>query len=188
MKLYLSPLTLLLAAFSLLLWHDLSLLALLTAILIHELTHTTVLWICGGSVTSLAITPLGITIERVGLLSHRGEILLSLSAPLMNLLLAGVYCLLGLPPFAVSANLALGLLNLLPIYPLDGGKALSAVLFHFLTPDTAQRISRAVSMISLTVFWLISVAIAILTGENLSPLFFSVALFAASVDSNCSHK
>lgn len=188
MKLRLSPLTLLLGAFSLLLWHDLSLIALLTAILIHELTHLIVLWICGGTVASLAITPFGLTVERIGLLSHRGEILLSLAAPLMNLLIAGVYCTLGLSSYAISANLALGGINLLPIYPLDGGKALSATLLLFLAPDTAQRISHAVSMIALTVFWMISVAIALLTGENLSPLLFSVALFAASVDTNCFHK
>ncbi|MBQ8288631.1 MAG: site-2 protease family protein [Clostridia bacterium] len=188
MKLHLSPLTLIYFALCLLFSHDMTLVAICSAVLIHELTHLTVLWLAGGSAALLTVTPMGLSIERIGLLSHRGEILLSLLAPVANLLLAALYAYLNLDPCAVEANLGFGLLNLLPIYPLDGGKALSSILSVRLERESTERIVSWVSMLFLLFFWLLAVAVALVLNGGLSMLILSVGLFLSVTDVGGSNK
>lgn len=188
MKLNLSPMTLLYFAFCLLFSHELSLTAICSAVLIHELTHLLVLWLAGNRAKSLTVTPMGLSIERVGLLSHRGELLLSLSAPIVNLLLAALYLHFALDPCTVDANLSFGLLNLLPIYPLDGGKALSAALGMRLDKDKTERIVQTISMLFLIAYWMLAVAVALVLDGNLSMLILSVGLFLSIADIHRSHK
>lgn len=182
MKLYLSPLTLLYFALGLLFSHELSLVAVCTAVLIHELTHLIVLWLAGGRAASLTITPMGLSIERIGLLSHRGELWLSLTAPIANLLLAALYTHFAFDPCTVEANLSFGLLNLLPIYPLDGGKALTALLSVRLDRDKVDRCVRGISLVFLVLFWLLAVAVALVLNGGLSMLMLSIGLFIAVTD------
>ena len=184
MKIRLSPLTLLFFAIYLLTAHDLTLISTVSAIVIHELTHLIVLLICNGRPARLTITPLGLSIEREGLLSHWDEVWLSLSAPLMNLLLAGLFWIWGLSSFAVYANLSFGLFNLLPIYPLDGAKALYALLCRSLLQIQAEGICRSISLIFLLFLWLLSIGLAIYTNGNLSLLLLSSALFFSNTSEN----
>ncbi len=177
MKLRIPAVTVLFWAICLFFSHRIDVAAAVTAVLVHELTHLIVLWSCGGRALSLTITPLGLTIERSGLLSHAGECILSLSAPLFNLLLALFYYRLGLADAAVAANLGYGLLNLLPILPLDGGKALSSLCALFLPAPMVNALIRTVSSITLLLFWVFSIAIALLPDSDLSLLIFSVGLF-----------
>lgn len=188
MKVQLSPLTLLFFALYLLMEHDLTLVASLSAIMIHELIHLMVLHICKGRATRLTVTPLGLSIHRIGLLSYGQEMALSLSAPLGNLLLAGIFAGFRLNFCAVTANLSFGLLNLLPIYPLDGAKALRAVLSRHLQLAKTEWLCHMVSMACLLLLWLLSVGIALLPGENLSPLILCVALFSANLSLSDSPK
>jgi stage IV sporulation protein FB len=177
MKLHLSPATLLYFATSLLLCHDLTLAAILSAIMIHELSHLIALRLTGGNATSVTITPMGLTLERIGLLSHRNEIIVSLSAPIVNLLLAFVFSHCQLAPCTYQANLGFGLINLLPIYPLDGGKALYALLSRIVRPSNATLISNVISHIFLFIFWMLGIAVALVLNGGLSMLMLSVGLF-----------
>lgn len=174
--------TLIYFALCLLFSHNLTLAAVSSAVLIHELTHLIVLWMTGGAATSLTVTPMGLSMERIGLLSHPEELLLSLSAPLANLLLAALYAHLTLDACTIEANLGFGLLNLLPIYPLDGGKALASLLSVRLDRDTTERIVSRVSMFFLLLFWLLAVAVALVTSGGLSMLLLSVGLFWSVAD------
>ena len=188
MKLHLSPATLVYFALSLLLCHDWTLVAIFTAVFIHEMTHLIVLWISGGSAASLTITPMGLSIERMGLLSHRGELFLSLAAPIANLLLSAIYSHYNLDPCTIEANLGFGLINLLPVYPLDGGKALLALLQSITTPTKATQISRILSHIFLILFWMLGIAVALVLNGGLSMLMLSVGLFITISPMNISNK
>ncbi|MBR2132821.1 MAG: hypothetical protein IJ955_09890 [Oscillospiraceae bacterium] len=186
MKLNLSPLTLLFFALYLLTVHDLTLVYTVSAIIIHELTHLAVLYLCNGRAAKLTVTPIGLSIDRCGLLSHFQEALLSFSAPTVNLLLAGVFYVGNLSPFAVYANLTFGLFNLLPILPLDGAKGLHALLCLQLPAELAERIGKWISIVFLFFLWLFSIAIALFSDSNLSLLLLCAALFFAnSSQKNC---
>lgn len=188
MKLILSPATVFYWGLFLLLYHDRTLIAFISAVVVHELTHLIIMWLFGGKTTTLIITPMGLTIERSGLLSHQLEFLLSISAPICNLLLAAIYAKYNLNLCAIEANLSFGLINLMPIYPLDGGKALLAILQAVTSSSKATRISQIISVIFLVLFWIFGIAIALVLNGGLSMLMLSIALFISIAPMQRSNK
>lgn len=94
--------------------------AFLTAGLIHELFHLLAVRLCGGQVLRIRIGISGAKIETEPLEYHQA-LLCSLAGPaggLMLIPLAGWF-----PRLAICAGIQ-SLYNLLPVYPLDGGRAL----------------------------------------------------------------
>lgn len=94
----------------------------LPAAALHELGHLGALWLVGGRVRGLRLSALGAELLLDGPLSYRQELPVALAGPMVSvaaaLLAAGSHRYL----FA-GLSLALGLFNLLPVYPLDGGRA-----------------------------------------------------------------
>lgn len=99
----------------------------LPAAILHELGHFACLYALGGHAEELELNGAGAKIEMVLNGGYRADILTSASGPLANLLCA---CLCGCFRWEMSAgaHLILGLFNLLPILPLDGGRIAAALL------------------------------------------------------------
>ena len=182
MKIHISPLTFLYFAVCLTCSHSLTVVAVCTAVLIHELTHLILLWWMGARASALTITPIGLSIERSGMLSHIEEVWLCLSAPLINLILAGGFAYFSLDRFTVEVNLCLGMINLLPIVPLDGGKALLAMLSHYASEEAARRIMGIVSAFFMLILWLLAVSICVVLNGSISLLLLVSGLFISAAD------
>ena len=103
---------------------------------LHELGHFIVIVSFGKTVEAVKLGALGAVIETQTL-SYPEELVCSLAGPAVNL-----GCAAGLqraaPAFAIL-SLLLALFNLLPLYPLDGGRALQA-LMRWCFGETACRI------------------------------------------------
>jgi len=112
-------------------WLLVTLLLLGVVLIAHELGHALVARRLGLRVLDITIWPLG-GMARLEGLGHRPEVegLVALAGPAVNLLLAGVASLLpgGLAWQFTLLNLVLGLGNLVPAFPLDGGRVLRAWL------------------------------------------------------------
>jgi len=104
------------------------LLAGLMAAIFHELCHYGMIRLCGGQVSELRIGAGGAVMET-DLLSSGKECLCALAGPVggVLLVLAGRW----IPRIAVCAA-AQTVFNLLPLFPLDGGRAIRSLLKIFI--------------------------------------------------------
>lgn len=99
------------------------------AVAVHEIGHYLALRLCRVPIRRLEITPLGIRMH-IGGLTNRETLVCALSGPAAGLLLIAASKIF---PYTAVCAFIQGLFNLMPIYPLDGGRALRAafLLLHF---------------------------------------------------------
>lgn len=128
-----------------------TLIAMLVSILMHELAHALVATARGMNGVTITLTGMGGFCSYLGNPGNAQKLMISIAGPLANFLLAAIaWTVLEHVPlpdqhlrFAVWItmifNLFLGILNSLPIYPLDGGQALLALARLRLRPATANR-------------------------------------------------
>ncbi len=111
------------------------------SVFLHELAHSLVAERFKIPVRKITLYIFGGVSEmEVELPTAWSEFWISISGPLMNLMLAGVFALLAvvfssvapaqaLLKYLAYINLILGVFNLLPGYPLDGGSVLMAIIW-----------------------------------------------------------
>jgi len=112
-------------------------LVLLATLVLHEMGHALVSLALRGSRARVSISPVfgWAEVERFG---DRREAIVAAAGPATNLLLAGILGLAGagldfdlgraaLKDLALTANLLMGVGNLIPLPPTDGGRILRAL-------------------------------------------------------------
>ena len=117
------------------------LITVLGAAAAHELGHWVVLRGLGAEVTGFRLSALGAVLETdSGRLSYGGELAAVLAGPGANLLAALALTALGEGRWmaAIGANLVLCVFNLLPIRPLDGGRALYLLVSWGMGPAAGE--------------------------------------------------
>ena len=139
------------------------LVTVLGAAVFHELGHWTVLHLLGAKAAALWLSVLGAAMEvDSGRLSYGGELAAVRAGPAANLLAALVLTALGGErwPAAVGANLVLCAFNLLPVRPLDGGRALYLLVSWAAGPAAGEAAGRwagtvAAAALSGLILWVI---------------------------------
>lgn len=154
------PLNWLFAAFSAAVW--------------HELCHVGTVLTFGGNIRSLKVGISGAIIDVSGMTSVQ-EFISVLSGPLGSLFLLLLHDYF--PRTAVCAMVQ-GIFNLLPIYPLDGGRALRCFTAIVFSPILAERICYFFKW--LTVGILICIALCGTVGRNMGVTPFFILLLLVS--------
>lgn len=145
--------------------------ALLPAALLHELAHYAVLHLCGVRTALFTLTGLGASlyVPELHRLSYGAELLSAAAGPLMNLLLWVLLSLTGreeLTLFA-GAQMVLGVLNLLPVRPMDGGRILWLATAYLTEPYTADRVAAAVGLAASSALLALCLWLVLTTGSGL---------------------
>lgn len=109
--------------------------AAVLAAVFHESCHMAAVYLLGGRCEGIRLSAQGARMEA-SLSGFRRELLAVLAGPAGSLLLLSLYRVL--PRVAVCAAVQ-GFYNLLPIEPLDGGRALRLCLEHW-CPHRAEKI------------------------------------------------
>lgn len=143
--------------------------AAFTAAMLHELSHIFMVRILGGRITGISIG-IGAAIIQTHIPGTGRELICALAGPLGSILLlfVGRY----FPRLALCA-LVQGLFNLLPIYPMDGGRILWCVtaLIH---PEGASGICNVIA--DITILLMILFGICGLVQFSFGPLPLLIAL------------
>ncbi len=126
----------------------------LLACAVHELGHLCAIALQGRSINSTKLCLTGAEMQYGGKqCSYQADIALALSGPLANALCALVFAFVAkaLPNEQVFAfigiNAVIGAFNLLPTLPLDGGRAMLALLQMKLCQRKTQIIMTAVAIV-----------------------------------------
>ncbi len=144
-----------------------SVLPIVLAMAVHELAHVAAVRLCGGHVRALTLRFADLRICTDGL-GYRQELLVALAGPLVNLVCGAA---LGRRCAAFAAySLLLGLYNLLPVWPLDGGRMVRCALSERLPPVRAQQLGQRISLLCCGALVLLGLVLSAARRAGLWPL------------------
>ena len=152
----------------------------------HELGHSFVANGCGYKLNRITLMPFGAVVKGdIDGLKFSDEIKIAMAGPILNIAVALFFIALwwvfpelyAYTELIVSANLSMATVNLLPVFPLDGGRILSAYTAMRLGQKRSERLCK----ITGGVLSLLLIALFLMTvfrgTVNLSLLFFSLFIF-----------
>ena len=164
-------------------WRSLALVAIVFgSVILHELGHALVSTHAGIPVKAIILLPIGgVTLmdetrqsPAPGTQTWKRDIRIALAGPVVNIVLALIsaaivysflpQALLAAKPYVISSNLPrslvwtnvwLALFNLLPAYPMDGGRVLRALFSRRMEPVSATRRAVSIGLTFATLFMLV---------------------------------
>lgn len=161
--------------------------------MIHECGHLLAGLLVGMKPEKLEITPYGVSVSfqliprdynkkiRYGNRLELKKILVALAGPLTNIIIILFVLHMNLnfldTIMILYSNLSLVLFNLLPIYPLDGGRITKGILHICLGKEKAEKYTNYLSFVILIIVTFVS-SIVIYQVENIAIFIIVVVLWA----------
>lgn len=126
------------------------------AVTIHESAHVLAIRLMKLKITRVDIRAFGISVKVDGIeyIPYTKEIIIAAAGPLAGIVIAGV-CLVAAKSFGIyslgyfiGVNIVITAINLLPVYPLDGGRIVLCTLAKIMTHRAAYVISYILSILA----------------------------------------
>ena len=150
---------------------------------IHELGHVAAIYLMGGRVRLLHLGLVGFCMDYEGRrIGYWGEIVIALAGPFANFALAYGASVWGVQTssetlfFLAGVNVGAALFNLLPVYQLDGGRAIYCLLALALDSEQAWRGICVLSCAAILLLLALGVWLLLWSGWNFTLLTAAVWL------------
>jgi len=155
--------------------YELLYILLLICVVIHELAHTLVGILLNREIQCFTIMPIGAYISfKTDVNSYNKKIIngsennlkkliIALAGPIINIIFAIVFSFKEEYILITYINMILAIFNLLPIYPMDGGRIVKEILTILYGRRKALKYSNIVSNISLIITSIIVIMFCLIT-------------------------
>lgn len=161
------------------------------AIVIHEGAHITAVSICGGSIDKVEIRAFGIRVNvpELKYMSYKKEIIIAAMGPLAGIfaasisLLAANMCKMDWGFYFAGINIIITAINLIPVYPLDGGRIILSFMLWFFPLRVAYTLSYILTMLSIGVLFGLCVMMAFYRNLNPTLVIFSLYIAVCGIKS-----
>lgn len=160
-------------------------------VLIHELGHVWTALSYGWRVEEIELLPFGgvAKVSEYGNVSAWEEIVVALAGPLNNGLMVWMAYFFSAAgwwgpewtSFFIQANLMIGLFNLLPVLPLDGGKIAQAMLSLIMPYLKAVRLSIIMGFLCSSLLLIYGLGLPTLDKIHINAILIGVFLFYGNV-------
>lgn len=167
----------------------------ITAI-VHELGHSIVASRCGYKLNKIVLMPFGAVVSgEIEGLNNADELKIAFAGPLVSLIVAIIFTATwwiypesyAFTDVLAFANFSTALVNLLPAYPLDGGRILFSLLSQAKNSRFATRVCKLLGII-LGIILLGLFIVSIFSEINISILFFSAFIFVGALSKRANAK
>lgn len=162
---------------------------LMTFALIHELAHMFTGIALRLRPKTLKIEPFGVSITFENTTNReKNNILIALAGPIINIFISILFSFIHIneSELIINSNLLLAIANLIPIYPLDGGRILKSVIQIKNTKENAEYIVNRISNILMVIITAIS-SIIILIYKNIGIFIIIIYLWIILIRENKSY-
>lgn len=156
---------------------------------IHELIHYLFAYKFGYSGFYMEMSPIGLSINLSDIdeATISQDIIISISAPIINLFFSFIFSFFyKIYYFDIlyqlyMINLAVFIINIIPAFPLDGGRVLRDIIYVKKNYKTSVRITSTVSIILGAVIILAYISLLFLKLNNLSLLIIGVFIITSAI-------
>ena len=173
--------------------------------ILHELGHMIAGIILGFKVDTIEIMPFGLSVSFEGKVEYYNKkikkaskltlkkLLIAIAGPCVNVIFAILFLSFSLSIFNIEtqtivyANILIAIFNLLPIYPLDGGRIIKYVIHIIYGKKDAFYYINKISYISVVILTAIS-SIAILYLKNIAIVIILAYLWYLVISENKKYK
>lgn len=153
---------------------------------IHEMAHTIVGLILKLKPKTIEIQPFGVGIIFESFEnSEKNKIIVAIAGPIANILIALIFIFIKTKAqiTIICVNILLALFNLIPIYPMDGGRILKAILTIRKGRENAETAINKISNITLIIITSLS-SILILLYKNIGLFIIIIYLWILVMKEN----
>ncbi len=155
---------------------------------IHELGHSLRAGSLGCELNKITLMPFGAVVKgNIEGLSFKDQVSVALAGPMINLAVAIFFIAIwwikpeiyAYTDIAVESCMSIALVNLLPIFPLDGGRILTCLLYLKFGEKKGEKISKIISLI-FSIILILGFVLTCFYKANISLIIFSLfVLFGA---------